>query len=103
VLAVREVNYPQFFRNVSPDSNVLKQLVRTVLWFGFTRAHIVFFDAAFQAGQARDFENGAADLGLEIVSARKLTNSGSGGAAVSAENRPAMEQARSALPLLLSA
>ena len=86
-------NYPQFFRVVPPDAITMEQLVRVVLSLGFTKTTVMYFDADYQTGQMNDFMRGAQRLGLEVVGTVKIPNSGKGGASVSAQNEPRMQEA----------
>lgn len=89
-----KANFPQFFRVVPPDSLTMGTFAGFVERMGYKEVNLVYFDATFQSGQARDFlavwEN---KLELPVAGRHGIPNSGSGGAAVSDPNRVAMTDA----------
>ncbi|CAK0805413.1 unnamed protein product [Prorocentrum cordatum] len=92
-----KVQFPQYFRTVSPDSLVMKVLSGLISSLGFTSVNVLYFDAPFQSGQAADFTSSAeSEFGMQVTK-YSIPNSGEGGVAVSDRNRPMMNKALEAV------
>eukprot|EP00929_Paragymnodinium_shiwhaense_P031371 TRINITY_DN1758_c0_g1_i4.p1 TRINITY_DN1758_c0_g1~~TRINITY_DN1758_c0_g1_i4.p1 ORF type:complete len:1319 (+),score=213.72 TRINITY_DN1758_c0_g1_i4:48-4004(+) len=81
-----KVSYPQFFRSTCPDSDVMKIMAGMIAGLGYKEVNVLYFDADFQSGQARDFRVPAETIHGIKVNSFSLPNSGGGGANVNDEN-----------------